>query len=320
MTMTIPRERDFAEEHRTAQYNAQVVGLTRCHDELMRMRVRPDQRVPPFLAGQYTVLGLGEWEQPVEEGASVAKPGIGRDRLIKRAYSISCPLLDAQGTLIRPTATDFWEFYIRLVHAAADGHTPALTPRLFGMSVGDRIFCGPHARGNYTLREVQRDDNVVFAATGTGEAPHNAMVAELLADGHRGRMVSVTCVRWKEDLGYLAAHRILAERFENYRYLPLTTREPENVDNCLPTFVGKRYLQDYFRSGDLERDADIELSPGNTHVFLCGNPKMIGIPKHTADPARRYPDPAGMVEVLESKGFHVDRPRRRGNIHFEKYW
>jgi hypothetical protein len=27
-----------------------------------------------------------------------------------------------------------------------------------------------------------------------------------------------------------------------------------------------------------------------------------------------------MVEVLERRGFQVDRPHEPGNIHFEKYW
>jgi ferredoxin/flavodoxin---NADP+ reductase len=34
----------------------------------------------------------------------------------------------------------------------------------------------------------------------------------------------------------------------------------------------------------------------------------------------RYPQPKGMVEVLETRGFRADEPHQPGNIHFEKYW
>ena len=68
---------------------------------------------------------------------------------------------------------DFLEAYITF-GATADGHAPALTPRIFGLAAGDRIACAS-CIGHYTLDNVARDANVIFVATGTGEAPHNAM-------------------------------------------------------------------------------------------------------------------------------------------------
>jgi ferredoxin--NADP+ reductase len=238
--------------------------------------------------------------------------------LIKRAYSISCSLLDSAGKLARVRECPYLEFYVALVRKAEQ--PPALTPRLFKLRAGDRLWCGPRMHGNYTLQHVHGDETVIFVATGTGEAPHNAMIAELLCKGHRGRIISAVCVRWRKDLAYIRPHSILEQRFPRYRYLPLTTREPENIDPTLPNYVGKRYLQDYFASGDFERDAGIQLVPQRSHVFLCGSPDMIGIPRHTHDPAERYPQPRGMVEVLEQRGFQVDQPYEPGNIHFERYW
>ena len=189
-------------------------------------------------------------------------------------------------------------------------------PQAHGLQEGDRLFCGPH--GHYTLHSVGRD--VVFAGTGTGEAPHNAMLAELLATGHRGQIACVTCARWKKDLGYAQIHGRVSQRFQNYRYLSLTTRERENVDPTSAGYVGKRYLQEYFGSGDFERDAGFSLDPLTTHFFVCGSPEMIGVPRHTHDPSKRYPRPKGLVEVLKSRSFCVDQPHEPGNIHFEKYW
>ncbi len=118
----------------------------------------------------------------------------------------------------------------------------------------------------------------------------------------------------------LEEHRWLEKMHPNYRYLTLTTLEPENLDPSVSGYVGKRYLQGYFESGNLERDSGCELRLGKSHVFLCGNPDMIGVPHRTYDPHRRYPKPRGMVEVLERLGFRTDLPHDPGDIHFEKYW
>lgn len=306
------------EQLRQVHYNATLTRLRHCHDELIVFGVRPDRGVPPFEAGQYTTLGLGYWEPRVEGVQEEELEPAQFRKVVRRAYSVSCPLL-ADGQLVRPSAGEDLEFYVTLVRYAK--RPPALTPRLFALQEGDRIQVGTHFHGHYTLQNVRREDNVVFAGTGTGEAPHNAMLAELLSWNHQGHIASVICVRHRQDLGYLKTHRQLESRFANYRYLPLTTREPENLDASHPDYVGKRYLQDYFESGDFEREAGFALSPENTHVFLCGGPEMIGVPKHTHDPAERYPEPKGMVEVLERRfGFVVDAPHEPGNIHFEKYW
>jgi len=318
MTADVASTQLDVEALRERHYNASAAHIERCHDELMILRVQPDRGIPEFVPGQYTVLGLGYWEPRIAGTQAESLEPRTLRKLIKRAYSISCSLIGLSGEIVRARECDYLEFYVTLVRQAA--HPPALTPRLFGLSEGDRLYCGPHAHGNYTLSNVPRDATVIFAATGTGEAPHNAMLSELLATGHRGRIVSVACVRCRADLGYLSKHRALEQRFEHDRYLTLTTREPENVDPTSAGYIGKRYLQDYFASGEFERSAGLKLTPRSTHVFLCGSPQMIGVPHHTHDPARRYPRPTGMVEVLERRGFRVDQSHEPGNIHFEKYW
>jgi ferredoxin--NADP+ reductase len=146
------------------------------------------------------------------------------------------------------------------------------------------------------------------------------MDARLLLAEHRGRIVNVTCARRHHDLAYLPVHRRLEWRFANYRYIGLTTREPENLVSTSPGYVGKRYLQDYFSSGDFERDTGLRLVPEQSHVFLCGSPEMIGAPLHSHDRGRRYPATLGMVEVLERRGFEMDQPHQPGRVHWEHYW
>lgn len=307
------------DELRQQHYNARVVDIHKVHDDLMILQVRSDLGRLKFQAGQYAVLALGNWEPAVTESAESDSPEPGEPQLIKRPYSISCTLLGKSGGLIRATRDPVVEFFVVLVRNSRSG-SPGLTPRLFHLAAGDRLYLSREVHGRYLLGALDPESQVVFVATGTGEAPHNTMLAELLARGHRGKIVAVTCVRHRRDLGYLQKHRELERRFPQYRYLTLTTREPENLDATLPGFVGKRHLQEYFESGDFERDAGLALRPETTHVYLCGSPDMIGVPIRTSDPARRYPVPKGMIEVLERRGFHIDLPHQPGNVHFEKYW
>ena len=317
MSTSVPiSERPAAEDIRSlrdANYNAAVNMIKQVHEDLRIMRIITDQRFPPFQAGQYVALGLGDWE-PRVTGVDEERLGpLKKHRLIKRAYSISCSLFHPSGNLVRVTDCPYLEFYVSLIRHSELG-PPALTPRLFALKEGDRLFVESHAAGRYTLEGVDDDDNLLFLATGTGEAPHNAMIADLLVGSHRGRIASAVSVRHQKDAAYHVAHKELARRYPNYKYLVSTTREPENLDTSHPRLCGKRYLQDLAASGELEQLTSIPLDHAQTHVFLCGNPAMIGI-----EQGGRIV-PGGMVEALTLRGFRLDEPHSRGNIHTEHYW
>jgi ferredoxin--NADP+ reductase len=302
---------------RRQKYNATVLRLLKVHPDLMVMRVRPDFPRPPHKPGQYTALGLGFWE-PRFPGCDEEVLGPGDDtKLARRSYSISCSLLDRRGELLDISQTDWLEFYIVLVRESEKEKPPALTPRLFMLREGDRLFVGEKIAGNYTLDPVRPDDTVVFLATGTGEAPHNYMLWDLLRRGHRGRILSACCVRYAQDLAYRSTHEELMRRYPRYTYLSLTTREPDVLTK------GKVYIQDLIASGRLEELLGQKLDPERAHVFLCGNPKMIGVPEKNRETGERvYPKPTGVIELLEHRGFRSDQPqlKMKGNIHFEEYW
>src|SRR5438445_6969010 len=100
---------------RVERYNATVTWLHKTHPDLLRLRIRPDAGRLPHKPGQYCSLGLGYWE-PRHPGCQEEplRPG-DETKLVRRAYSISCPVLDDRGQLLDPEHTDWLEFYIVLV-------------------------------------------------------------------------------------------------------------------------------------------------------------------------------------------------------------
>jgi ferredoxin--NADP+ reductase len=297
------------DELRTTNYNATITSFDRVHDDLWILRVRPDDGGLIYRAGQYASLGLGYWEQRVDD-ATDADLDSRWDKLIRRSYSISSRIFDQHGYLVDDTKSGELELYIVLVAPSAE-HVPGLTPRLALKGPGERIFLGTKVAGRYNLGHVtDPETTVLFLATGTGESPHNAMVAELLQRGHRGPIVSAVSVRHWNDLAYRDKHQLLDRLHHNYHYLPLPTRERDTP---------KQYLQDLISSGTLETDYGVTLDPATTHVFLCGNPLMIGLPE-TVDGRSTFPASVGVVELLSERGFVLDQPGAPGNVHFEEYW
>lgn len=303
------------QELRSKHYNATLVWMKEINPELRIFRVKPDSHVAEHKPGQYCTLGMGNWESRHPGCQDENLPEQKKTAMVRRAYSISSSILDDTKNLYTSIHHEWLEFYVVLVRDSGTDIAPALTPRLFNLSVGDRIFMGEKIAGHYTTDCVKQGDTVLFLSTGTGEAPHNYMAWDLLQKGHQGKIVSACCVRYQRDLGYLDTQHELTSRYENYHYLPLTTREnPENK---------KVYIQDLLSSGSLEETIQQELDPASTHVYLCGNPKMIGVPtvdRKTGE--KTYPETRGVIEILEERGFAIDQPFAKivGNIHFEEYW
>jgi ferredoxin--NADP+ reductase len=308
---------DQISDERQRRYNAVVVRLHKPNPELMMLRVRPDFPIPQHQAGQYCSLGLGNWEPRFPGSQDENLRPEDEAKLVRRAYSISHPILDDAGRLVARDEQDWLEFYIVLVKSAPPGQRPpGLTPRLFMLRQGDRLNIGDKITGHFTLEGVKPDDSILFLSTGTGEAPHNYMLWELLHRKHPGKIISACCVRYSRDLGYLETHRKIADHFANYMYIPLTTREARDGGR-------KLYIQDLIEGGLIEQTLGKPLDPASTHVYLCGNPLMIGVPTVNRETGERvYPQPRGVIEILEGRGFRISDPKAkiRGNIHFEEYW
>ena len=171
------------------------------------MRVRPDAPLQAHKPGQYTALGLGYWEPRFPGSPKRTLPPADWTKLARRSYSISCSVLDDQGDLLDRGNADWLEFYIVLCARAEKSLPPALTPRLFLLQEGDRLFMGEKITGHFTLDPVRagRHGRLFRHRHGRGTAQLHAVGTA--RRGHRGRILSACCVRYRSDLGYLAIHR-----------------------------------------------------------------------------------------------------------------
>jgi ferredoxin/flavodoxin---NADP+ reductase len=246
--------------------------------------VLEDRECPTFLPGQYTVLGLPRWA-PRCRGSDPEPPGLDPNRLIRRAYSIASS----------SRAHEYLEFYIRLVESGE------LTPRLFSVAVGQRLWVGRKITGMFTLQEVPPDKHMVLIATGTGIAPYMSMLRSMLLAESGRRLAVVHGARHSWDLGYAKELTTLERRFAQFAYLPILS-SPEEESNVWRGRSG--FCQDVWSHRELDRLWGFRLQPDNTHVFLCGNPLMI----------------EAMLCVLAGEGFREHSRGAPGQIHLEKYW
>ena len=136
------------------QLNAIVAQRIEVTPGLIILRVVPEGwELPDFTAGQFSVLGL-PGSAPRCEVCDTEEDKLEPGKLQKRAYSIASSSV----------AKEFMEFYISLVPSGV------LTPRLFALNRGNKVWLSPKATGLFTLDEVPVDKNVVFVSTGTGLA------------------------------------------------------------------------------------------------------------------------------------------------------
>jgi len=219
----------------------------------------------------------------VEEADSEDPPS-EPDKMIRRAYSIASSSVERRHL----------EFYLTLVTAGQ------LSPRLFALRHGSRLFLGPKATGLFTLDRVPSDKAVLLVATGTGLAPYVSMLRTMLIHDTTRRFVVLHGARCSWDLGYRAELESLARLRPNFIYIPSITRPEQD-----PHFRGQTgRIQKLMETGVVESLAGLRLDPGLMDVFLCGNPEMIQQVK----------------AMLEAKGFTRDQGKQPGTLHVEEYW
>ena len=268
----------------TDPYNATIVGREDFTKDLAVFKIAYDSGpVPDFTPGQFATLGVVKPETP-EEAAKRRRPG---PKLLRRAYSIASS----------PKVKEHLEFYIALVEEGQ------LTPKLWQLNTGDRLFMDEKIKGHFTMDDVPDGKDLIMVSTGTGLAPFLSMVHTYRDQPGRWRkLVFIHGVRLACDLGYRAELEKLCAEDDRIHYIPAVTREPEDSDYDGP----RGRCQTVLTQEMLDKmGGGAKLDPSEAHVFLCGNPAMID-----------------QCEVeLTQLGFTVkDRKNPDGNVHFERYW
>ena len=220
--------------------NATLMDRRDLTPTMARLRIRPDDGRPAFRAGQYFAIGL-----PVD------------GRWIQRPYSAAWSSGEA-GAL---------DFLVRLVPGGA------LTPHLWRLRRGGRVRLGP-PKGLLAL-DPGDPRRHLFLSTGTGIAPHLAMLDTLLsrpgAGLQGGRRPAPVVVHGVATVPELADR----ERLERLAadgaidYVPAVSQPADPLNRGWAGAVGR--LDALIAT----IAAKAELDPGSTVAFLCGNAAMI---------------------------------------------
>jgi ferredoxin--NADP+ reductase len=263
--------------------NSVITQILQVSPIMKIIRVKPvGWEFPEFKGGQFVALALPGSAERCPEATDEFETPADPDKLIKRAYSIAST-----------STADFVEFYITLVHSGA------LTPRLFNLNIGDKVWMGKKGVGMFTLDAVHEDRNIVLIATGTGVAPYMSM---LRSDAlkRKGNIMVVHGAANSWDLGYSSELQLLESMFDSFTYYPTIT-EPEKEP---AGWAGDtRYIGDIWADDFAEKKWGFRPSPEDTSFFLCGNPRMI----------------EGMIDLLRKDGFIEHKRKTPGQIHVEEF-
>ncbi|MBT3253243.1 MAG: ferredoxin--NADP reductase [Candidatus Marinimicrobia bacterium] len=265
--------------------NAVVSQKIEVSPGLIILRVVPQGwELPDYKAGQFTVLGL-PGTSARHQFSDEEVPLVAPEKLIRRAYSVSSASVNKE----------YIEFYITMVRSGA------LTPRIFALETGDKIFLSKKFSGVFTLEMTEPSSNIIMLGTGTGLAPYMSMLREDLPCNSDRKYIIVHGARHSWDLGYRSELNTIANVCSNFTYIPAITRP--NLEHI--EWGGESgYIQELWERKVIQTKSGLEPTPENTHIFLCGNPSMIDT----------------MVEVLELEGYKEHSKKSPGQIHLERYW
>ncbi len=264
--------------------NATLIARKDLTGDSAIFRIEADAPLFEFLAGQYTTIGLPTDSARID-GAEPDENANGNPRKrIVRAYSIASS----------SKARKYVELYVTLVKSGS------LTPRLWMLQRGDRLWLGPKAKGLFILEDVPADRDVVLIGTGTGLAPYISMIRAYHQCNIGRRFVVVHGARYEQDLGYKDELEALHRECRTMVYVPTVSRPREG--SLWAGHIGR--VQSVVADGTLENALGGAFSPKTTHVFISGNPEMV----------------EDMEAEFKDRGFAVHSTRSPGTLHIERYW
>ena len=210
-----------------------VQDLHQWTDTLFSIRLEAD--VDPFIAGQFTKLGLE----------------IG-DELVSRPYSY-----------VNAPDDPLLEFYFVTV---PDG---PLTNKMVELKSGDAIWVMRRAAGFLTLNEVPDSRHLWLLSTGTAIGPFLSILKTEQPWQRFERVVLVHAVRLAAELSFRQTIESLRSRYPTqFQFIPFASREDTD-------FAIRARIPASIADGRLEAAAGMAFSPESSQIMICGNPEMV---------------------------------------------
>ncbi len=277
-----------------AEMKAKVIYTQLLKEDLVIIRLVPDEGMPEYITGQFLTIGV---TVPTENY-----------KLVRRAYSIAS----------HPENRDYFEFVIRWVRNPLPGR---VTTMLFYANVGDEMKLGlPTGNAlliNDKLPNGEKDmRRIICVGGGTGLAPFIAYANHLHDVGDKRELIvihgasSIDELSYKRMLTDLENESIRRGKDEwNFKYRAAISRPKELFNRSWSGHVGR--VESFFKEGKnglspMDELVGEKITPENAYIYICGYQGTID----------------GVIDSVASRGFVTkDDKRDDGSyeIRFESY-
>ena len=272
------------------EYKAKITYIQILKEDLVVIRLRPENGVPEYKTGQFLTIGL---------------PIPSEKKIVRRAYSIAS----------HPENRDYFEFVIRWVRKPLPGR---VTTELFYANVGDEVYLGEPTGNALQIDDYKTDGTpdmrrIICVGGGTGLAPFIAFAKHLHDINDKRQIIILHGASYVDELSYKELLTGLeSESIErgpeewNFKYRAAISRPKEFFNRSWSGHVGR--VESFFKPNKqgispIDELVGEEVTTENSKIYICGYQGTID----------------GVIEHLASKGFVTKDEKREDGSYEIKY-
>jgi ferredoxin--NADP+ reductase len=273
------------------EMKAKVVYRELLKEDLVIIRLVPENGMPEYQTGQFLTIGL---------------PIPAEKKVVRRAYSIAS----------HAENRDYFEFVIRWVRKPLPGR---VTTELFYLSVGDEVTLGDPTGAalliNDKLHNGEKDNRrIICVGGGTGLAPFIAFAKHFRDTNDKREVIVLHGASYVDELSYkrlltdmeLESERMGRDKW-HFRYRAAISRPKEFFNRSWNGHVGR--VESFFKPdkktglSPVEEMVGEELTPENSIIYICGYQGTID----------------GVIDHLGPKGFVTEHEKKDDGSYGIKY-